>query len=59
MPFEQTICSRKEEVWFYSDEYDIKTLQDADEIVSNYRILEKTNNLMAINLPPNKNGRLV
>nr|DAV80871.1 MAG TPA: hypothetical protein [Caudoviricetes sp.] len=25
----------------------------------NYRILEKTNNLMAIFLPPNKNGRLV
>ena len=31
----------------------------ADEIANNYRILEKTNNLMAINLPPNKNGRLV
>lgn len=59
MPFEQTICSRKEGVRFYSDEYDSKTLQDADEIANNYRILEKTNNLMAINLPPNKNGRLV
>ena len=23
---EQTICSRKEGVWFYSDEYDNKTL---------------------------------
>ena len=59
MPFEQTICSRKEGVWFYSDEYDSKTLQDADEIANNYRILEKTNNLMVINLPPNKNGKLV
>lgn len=26
MPFEQTICSRNEEVWFYLDEYDSKTL---------------------------------
>ena len=32
---------------------------DADEIVNNYRILEKTKNLMVINLPPDKNGRLV
>lgn len=59
MPFEQTICSRKEKVWFCSDEYDSKTLQDADEIANNYRILEKTNILMVIFLPPNKNGRLV
>lgn len=59
MPFEQTICSRKEGVRFYSDEYDSKTLYDADEIANDYRILEKTNNLVVINLPPNKNGRLV
>ena len=26
MPFEQAICSRKEGVCFYSDEYDSKTL---------------------------------
>lgn len=59
MPFEQTICSRKEGVCFCSDEYDSKTLQDADEIANDYRILEKTNNLMVIFLLPNKNGRLV
>lgn len=59
MPFEQAICSRKEKVCFYSDEYDSKTLYDADEIANDYRILEKTNNLVVINLPPNKNGRLV
>lgn len=41
------------------DEYDSKTLYDADEIANDYRILEKTNNLVVINLPPNKNGRLV
>lgn len=59
MPFEQTICSRNEGVWFCSDEYDSKTLYDADEIANNYRILEKPNILMVIFLPPNKNGRLV
>lgn len=59
MPFEQAICSRKEGVCFYLDEYDSKTLYDADEIANDYRILEKTNNLVVINLPPNKNGRLV
>ena len=59
MPFEQAICSRKEGVWFCSDEYDSKTLYDADEIANDYRILEKTNNLMVIFLLPNKNGRFV
>ena len=58
LPFEQTICSRKEGVWFYSDEYENKTLQDADETAKNYRILEKAHNLMVINLPPDKNGKL-
>lgn len=32
---------------------------DADGIVNNYRILDKTDNLMVINLPPDKNGKLV
>lgn len=58
LPFEQTICSRTDG-WFYSDGYNDKPLRDIDEIVENYRILEKTNNLMVINLPPDKNGRLV
>lgn len=59
LPFEQTICSRKEFSWFYSDTYEQKSLLDASEIINNYRILEKTNNVMVINLPPNKNGKLV
>ena len=32
---------------------------DAQEIITNYRILEKTDNVMVINLPPDKNGKLV
>ena len=32
---------------------------DAEEIIKNYRILDKTNNVMVINLPPDVNGKLV
>lgn len=59
LPFEQTICSRKEFSWFYSDTYESKALMDADEVIKNYRILEKIQNVMVINLPPDKNGKLV
>lgn len=59
LPFEQTICSRKEFSWFYSDTYAQKPLMDPEEIIKNYRILEKANNVMVINLPPDQNGKLV
>ena len=32
---------------------------DAQEIIKNYRILEKNGNVMVINLPPDQNGELV
>ena len=59
LPFEYTICSRKEFSWFYCDEYNNKPLTDAEEIIKNYRILEKSGNVMVINLPPDKNGKLI
>lgn len=59
LPFEQTICSRKEFSWFYSDTYENKPLMDAEEIIKNYRILECSGNVMVINLPPDKSGKLV
>lgn len=59
LPFEQTICSRKEFSWFYCDAYRSKPLTDAEDIIKNYRILEKNGNVMVINLPPDKNGKLV
>lgn len=59
LPFEMTFCSRKEGKWFYSDEYDKCTLLDIDETAKYYEILKKNNNLMVINLPPKKDGRLV
>ena len=34
-------------------------MMDKEEIIRNYKILEKTNNLMVINLPPDKGGKLV
>lgn len=59
LPFEQTICIRKSGHWFYSDEYESSETIDPDETAENYRILRKNNNLMVINMPPDKNGRLV
>lgn len=59
LPFEQTICSRKEFSWFYSDTYAVKPLMDAEEIAKNYRILEKNGNMLVINMPPDHNGKLV
>lgn len=59
LPFEQTICSRKEFSWFYSDTYEQKALMNTEEIITNFRILAKTNNLMVINMPPNYEGELV
>lgn len=59
LSFEMTICSRKEFSWFYSDTYAAKPLMDAEEIIHNYRILEKNGNMLVINLPPDYNGKLV
>lgn len=59
LPFEQTLCSRNKGTWFYCDRYEDAPLQDVGEMVCNYRILEKNNNIMVLNLPPNKAGRLV
>lgn len=59
LPFEQTICSRKEFSWFYSDTYEQKPLMDINEIITNFRILDKADNMMVINMPPNYEGKLV
>lgn len=59
LPFEQTLCSRKEASWFYSSTYESKPLTDIDELVGNYRLLEASDNVMVLNLPPDINGRLV
>ena len=59
LPFEQTICSRKEGKWFYSDTYESSTLLDVEQTAKNYKILKRNNNLMVINMPPKKDGKLV
>lgn len=60
LPFEHTVCSRKEGKWFFNDEYEEKTtLLDVDDIVERIRIIRATNNSIVINLPPDKSGRLV
>lgn len=59
LPFEQTICSRNAFSWFYSDRYEQKPLMDPAEVIRNYRTLEASGNLLVLNLPPNKDGKLV
>ncbi|MGL6175307.1 MAG: alpha-L-fucosidase [Cellulosilyticaceae bacterium] len=59
MPFEMTICSREEFSWFYCDEYEAKPLINPETIIKNYTDLVKQDNLLVINLPPNKEGHLV
>ena len=60
LPFEHTVCSRKEGKWFFSDEYEEKTtLMDVDDAVERIKIIRESSNSMVINLPPDKNGRLV
>lgn len=59
LPFEMTICSRKEFSWFYSNIYDNKELQDLDEVVQNCRTIFKTENMAVINMPPTTDGVLV
>ncbi len=58
MPFEQTICSREGFSWFYSDTYEEKPLIDKNYIADCYRQITAQDNLMVVNLPPNKEGRL-
>lgn len=59
MPFEYTICSRSSGNWFYSDTYEGKPLMNVDDVVKNCKTLFGAQNLAVINLPPNKDGRLV
>ena len=59
MPFEYTICSRSPSNWFYSDTYESKPLGNVDNVVKNCKTLFDIQNLAVINLPPNKDGRLV
>jgi alpha-L-fucosidase len=59
LPFEATICSREGFSWFYSDTYESKPLMAAETIIKNYKQLSVQDNLLVINMPPNRQGRLV
>lgn len=60
LPFEHTVCSRIEGKWFYSDTYESgTTLMDVDEAVRRINIIRSTFNSMVVNLPPDKDGKLV
>ncbi len=58
LPFEMTICSREGFSWFYSDTYEEKPLMDTDQVVRDCRRTFEENNIVVINLPPDKRGRL-
>ncbi|MDF2541372.1 MAG: calcium:sodium exchange protein [Herbinix sp.] len=59
MPFEQTICSREGFSWFYSDTYEEKPFTKSEYIAECYRQLVAQDNLMVVNMPPNREGKLV
>ena len=60
MPFEATFCSWEGMCWFYSDGYEEKfPLHTPEELARCYRQLIGQQNLLVVNLPANKSGRLV
>lgn len=59
LPFEMTICSREGASWFYSDTYEEHPLTDVDGTAADCRRAFEENNIVVINLPPDKQGRLV
>lgn len=59
MPFEITICSREGFSWFYSDIYEEAPLLPVGDVVEKGKTALKAGNLVVINMPPNRNGRLV
>ena len=59
LPFETALCSREGFSWFYSNIYERKPFLPAEETAAQCRALFAADNLAAINLPPDVNGRLV
>lgn len=47
-------------LWFHNDiNYEKSPLTKVDYIVKSYQLLTEQDNLLVINLPPNKQGKLV
>ena len=57
MPYEMTVCMR-DGAWFNSNRYRQLAMTDYREFVKYYRLMEKTDNMLVINLPPNIQGKL-
>jgi len=69
-PFEVTLCIRGTRAmgpsdhyfpgqWFYSNDYPSKTLIDKQYVADTYRYLVADDNLLVVNLPPDRNGKLI
>ena len=54
MPFETTVCMSKR--WFYHTEDD--TYKSVDELVELYQIATAQDNILILNCPPNREGRM-
>ena len=60
MPFEATFCSRDGFCWFHSDKYETEfKSHDYKHLAECYKQLMAQDNLMVINIPANRSGRLV
>ena len=58
LPFEMTVCSRGGK-WFYSDTYEKEQPADVETTVADCRRAFEEKNIAVINMPPNREGRLV
>lgn len=56
LPFEATICIRNMKNWFWDTDYTKDKLVDVDFIVEKYKLLIEHQNLLVINIAPNKDG---
>lgn len=59
LPFEMTVCSREGSSWFYSDTYEEHPQTDVDRTAADCQRAFDENNIVVINMPPDKQGRLV
>ncbi len=60
MPFEATFCSRDGFCWFHSDTYETEfPPHDYMHLAACYKQLMAQENLMVINIPADRNGKLV
>ena len=56
LPFEATVCMRTSGHWFWSDKYTSSKPRTPEYIVEKYRHMREQDNLLVINVAPNRDG---